>query len=86
MSLYILLALSLSACQPGAATPNPAGPGSVPTLRVLAAETLQADIAQNVAGNRLKVEALMPLGVDPHAIEPNPHDKRTEDYISGRFG
>ena len=43
-------------------------------LNVLAAETFLADIAQNVAGNRLKVEALMPIGVDPHAFEPTPGD------------
>ena len=43
-------------------------------LRVLAVETFLADIAQNVAGDRLKVEALMPLGADPHSFEPTPQD------------
>jgi ABC-type Zn uptake system ZnuABC Zn-binding protein ZnuA len=33
-----------------------------------------ADIVQNVAGDRLKVEALMPLGADPHSFEPTPQD------------
>jgi len=33
---------------------------------VLAAETFLADIAQNVAGDRLRVESLIPPGVDPH--------------------
>ena len=41
---------------------------------VLAVETFLADIAQNVAGDRLKVDALIPIGVDPHAFEPTPHD------------
>ena len=31
-----------------------------------------ADIAQNVAGDRLKVMTLMPLGIDPHGFEPTP--------------
>jgi ABC-type Zn uptake system ZnuABC Zn-binding protein ZnuA len=44
--------------------------------RVLAVETFLADIAQNVAGDRLKVDALMPLGVDPHAFQPTPADVR----------
>jgi ABC-type Zn uptake system ZnuABC Zn-binding protein ZnuA len=72
--ILILLSLALAACQPGAATTAPAGTGSAPALRVLAAETFLADIAQNVAGSRLKVEALMPFGVDPHAYEPTPQD------------
>jgi ABC-type Zn uptake system ZnuABC Zn-binding protein ZnuA len=41
---------------------------------VLAVETFLADIAQNVAGDRLTVEALIPIGLDPHAFEPTPRD------------
>ena len=41
---------------------------------MLAVETFLADIAQNVAGDRLKVDALIPIGVDPHAFEPTPQD------------
>ena len=37
-------------------------------------ETFLADIVQNVAGDRLKVDALIPLGVDPHGFEPTPRD------------
>ena len=43
---------------------------------MLAVETFLADIAQNVAGDRLTVEALIPIGVDPHAFEPTPTDIR----------
>jgi ABC-type Zn uptake system ZnuABC Zn-binding protein ZnuA len=42
--------------------------------RVLAVESFLADIAQNVAGDRLEVATLMPLGLDPHAFEPTPQD------------
>jgi ABC-type Zn uptake system ZnuABC Zn-binding protein ZnuA len=42
--------------------------------RVLAVETFLADMAQNVAGDRLKVESLMPIGLDPHAFQPTPAD------------
>jgi ABC-type Zn uptake system ZnuABC Zn-binding protein ZnuA len=55
-----------TACQPK--------PASGQALRILAVETFLADIAQNVAGDRLKVEALMPLGADPHSFEPTPQD------------
>ncbi len=47
-----------------------------PTLKVLAAQSFLADIAQNVAGDRLTVEALIPRGIDPHIFEPTPADVR----------
>lgn len=49
---------------------------SAPAIKVLAAQSFLADIAQNVAGDRLTVEALIPLGVDPHVFEPTPADVR----------
>jgi ABC-type Zn uptake system ZnuABC Zn-binding protein ZnuA len=69
--LFISLTLGLAACQ-SAATPSPQA-GVLP-LKVLAVETFLADIAQNVAGDRLKVDALMPVGADPHTFEPSPGD------------
>ncbi len=44
--------------------------------RVLAFESFLADIAQNVAGSRLKVACLIPVGADPHGFEPSPSDVR----------
>lgn len=44
------------------------------SLDVLAVETFLADIAQNVAGDRLKVTALLPIGADPHGFQPTPAD------------
>ncbi len=41
---------------------------------MLAAETFLADIAQNVAGDRLRVESFIPRGIDPHAFEATPRD------------
>ncbi len=43
-------------------------------LKILAVETFLGDIAQNVAGNRLKVETLLPVAVDPHEFQPSPQD------------
>ena len=43
-------------------------------LNVLAAESFLADIAQNVASDRLTVGRLLPSGLDPHAFEPTPRD------------
>ena len=59
--------LMLSACT-AAARPRDAG------LRVLAAETFLRDIAQNVAGEQLEVDSILPAGVDPHAFQATPQD------------
>jgi len=31
-------------------------------------------MAQNVAGERIKIDTLMPIGLDPHAFDPTPQD------------
>jgi len=43
-------------------------------VKVLATESFLGDIAQNVAGTRLRVETLIPAGADPHEFEPAPAD------------
>lgn len=79
LSTIIVLAV-IASCAP-AATPisaptavSTAASTPSPALNVLAAETFLADMAQNVAGNRLKVSSLMPVGVDPHGFAPTPAD------------
>jgi ABC-type Zn uptake system ZnuABC Zn-binding protein ZnuA len=70
LAFFIILALLLAGCQAG----QPAASGAPGTLKVLAVETFLADMAQNVAGDRLKVASLVPSGVDPHSFEPVPQD------------
>ncbi len=41
---------------------------------VLASATFLADIAQNVAGDRVVVKSLLPVGSDPHSYQPTPQD------------
>ena len=41
---------------------------------VLTSSTFLADIAQNVAGDRVIVESLLPVGSDPHSYQPTPQD------------
>ena len=55
------------------------GCGSAPqssddALRVLASTSFLADIAQNVAGDRVTVASLLPFGADPHAYQAAPSD------------
>lgn len=68
--LVILAALILAACGPM----NSPSKESNTSLKVLATQNFLADIAQNVAGERVKVESLIPIGTDPHAFEPTPQD------------
>jgi ABC-type Zn uptake system ZnuABC Zn-binding protein ZnuA len=68
--IIIALTLLLSACQGNPQNTNP----KIGAVRVLVVESFLADITQTVAGDRLKVETLMPLNVDPHAFEPTPKD------------
>jgi ABC-type Zn uptake system ZnuABC Zn-binding protein ZnuA len=72
--IAFLIAITLWGCIPVFLTACQSKPAGVHALRVLAVETFMADITQNVAGDRLKVEALMPLGADPHSFEPTPQD------------
>ena len=41
---------------------------------VLTSTTILADIARNVAGDRLSIESILPIGADPHEYEPVPAD------------
>jgi ABC-type Zn uptake system ZnuABC Zn-binding protein ZnuA len=65
----------LLGCSAGtAATPRAVANQPTGRLSVLAVETFLADITRNVAGTRADVQALLPLGADPHSFEPTPAD------------
>lgn len=69
--LVILLAVVLSSCTQTEQTNPPSTSGE---LNVLATMSFLADIAQNVAGERLTVDVLVPMGTDPHSYDPTPAD------------
>ncbi|MBN2084995.1 MAG: zinc ABC transporter substrate-binding protein [Anaerolineales bacterium] len=62
----VLLSLFGWSCRPADASPSP--------FAVTAAENFLADIAQNIAGDRLVVAPLIPYGIEPHEFEPTPRD------------
>ncbi|MFO7584267.1 MAG: metal ABC transporter substrate-binding protein [Anaerolineales bacterium] len=82
VTIMLVGMLALAACGAPSAAPSPVPTPASETqpqaesvsLRVLAANSFLADIAQNVAGERLTVESLIPIGLDPHAFEPTPQD------------
>ena len=63
----LLISLILTACQTTI-------PSQSDQISVVAIEPFLADLAQNIAGDRLTVQSLIPLGLDPHAFEPTPQD------------
>jgi zinc/manganese transport system substrate-binding protein len=65
--VILLLSSSLSACQTRRVIQN-----GLP--KVVATESFLGDIAQNVAGNRIHIESLIPVTVDPHEYQPTPQD------------
>ena len=66
-----LAALFLAAC--GSAPSNDSAVEG-DSINVLASTTFLADIAQNVAGDRLTVKSLLPVGADPHSYQAAPSD------------
>jgi ABC-type Zn uptake system ZnuABC Zn-binding protein ZnuA len=77
VTLVLFALLALAACSPNApsapSSPPPASAGAA-AFNVVAVESFLADIAQNVAGERVRVQTLMPVGLDPHSFEPTPQD------------
>ena len=67
--IWTALALLLTAC-----AGNPASDSGTTAPVVLASTTFLADITRHVAGDRVKVESLLPIGTDPHSYQPTPQD------------
>ena len=70
--LVLVFSLLLVGCASPEADPTEGVSNGLPV--VLTSTTFLADIAQNVAGDRVKVESLLPFGVDPHSYQPKPSD------------
>ena len=67
----VALALVVGACSSGGSSPS-VGEG----LNVVTTTTVIADIVQNVGGDRVSVESIIPAGVGPEDYEPRPDDAR----------
>jgi len=66
--LWLLPILLLSACGQNASPTGTADPV------ILTSTTFLADITRNIAGDRVTVESLLPIGTDPHSYQPTPQD------------
>ena len=63
--LFSVIWLALAACTSTA-------PESSETVRVMASTSIIGDVVQQVAGEHVAVEVLIPRGQDPHGFEPTP--------------
>ena len=76
LEFWTLVIFLISACGPNA--PDSGKPfdqtqGEADSA-ILTSTTFLADITRNIAGDRLKVESLLPIGTDPHSYQPTPRD------------
>lgn len=69
-NIVFCIASALSSCTGTPSAPIQSGSGT----DILTTSTILADIARNVAGDRLVVESLLPVGADPHSYQPTPQD------------
>ena len=68
LTLWMLLIVCLTACG------QIASPSGTTDSAIVASTTFLADITRNVAGDRVSVESLLPVGADPHSYQPTPRD------------
>ncbi len=66
----LILTLLLTGC----AGSQAAAPQAEDGLNVIATTTIAADVVRQVGGDSLQVNALLPVGADPHSFEPSPRD------------
>jgi len=66
--VWILITLIIAACG------SSASPSATVDPVILTSSTILADITRHIAGDRLKVESLLPIGADPHSYQPTPQD------------
>ena len=72
--MFIAIILTLTLTLPFLTSCGPAPKSSDSALDILATTSFLADIAQNIAGDRVQVDSLLPFGADPHAYQAAPAD------------
>ena len=63
--VILLLLVIVTACAPSDPQTD---------IVILTSTTLLADLTRNIAGKRLAVDSLLPVGADPHSYQPVPQD------------
>jgi ABC-type Zn uptake system ZnuABC Zn-binding protein ZnuA len=71
--IILLMSTLVAACRPAESEPG-STESEGEALKVLAVESTLADIAQNIGGERVQIEVLIPPPVDLHTFQPTPQD------------
>jgi manganese/iron transport system substrate-binding protein len=74
-----LLAIGLlSACAAPTTTSqtSPAAPAATTNLKVVATSSVLCDLTQTIAAETIDLTCLVKAGIDPHAYEPTPEDRK----------
>ena len=69
LALIFLTAIGLFACS---GQKNSSSDSS--KLKVVATNSIIADITKNIAGDKIDLHSIVPVGKDPHEYEPLPED------------
>jgi len=73
--LLTIFTLVITGCTPASPSPTPFGSAQDKAeSAILTSTTFLADITRRVAGDRVTVESLLPIGADPHSYQPTPRD------------
>ena len=72
--LAIALLIASAACSNNDGDSDGSDSGDAPTLKVVTTTNIVADWVQNVGGDHVEVNSLLPVGGDPHTYQPGARD------------